>query len=69
MLGDIRFSRAEKKHFDLVAQLHAVLLQLVFNLLVSLLPRLVFCAHSTTHLDSDLTSPKDTRGILRIAFL
>lgn len=65
---EVRFSGSEKKHFDLIAQLHSVLFQLILNLLISLLPRLVFCAHSTTHLDFDLTSSEDYILALKIAF-
>jgi hypothetical protein len=39
----------EQQHLDLVALHHLVALELVLNLLVPLLPLLLFCAHSATH--------------------
>lgn len=42
-------ARTKEQHLDLVALHHLVPLELVLNLLVSLLPLLLFCAHPTTH--------------------
>ena len=39
----------KQKHLDLVALHHAVLLQLILNLLIALLPLLLLGAHTTTH--------------------
>jgi len=39
----------EEQHLDLVALQHLVALELVLNLLIPLLPLLLFCAHSATH--------------------
>lgn len=44
-----RRQRTEQEHLDLVSLHHAILLQLVLNLLVPLLALLVFGAHTTTH--------------------
>src|SRR5579859_1521808 len=68
MVWKVRFSGAEKKHLDLIAQLHSVFLQLILNLLISLLPRLVFGAHATPHLEFDLTSSKDYILVEKIVF-
>jgi hypothetical protein len=45
-----RQRHTEQQHLDLASLRHAILLQLVLNLLVSLLALLVLGAHTTTHL-------------------
>lgn len=47
--------RTEQQHLDLVLLHHLVPLQLVLDLLVSLLPLLIFSAHSATHLGGFLS--------------
>jgi len=39
----------QKQHLDLVPLHHLIPLQLVLDLLISLLPLLLLCAHSATH--------------------
>lgn len=46
-----RGSLTKQEHLDLVTLQHLVTLQLIFDLLISLLPLLLLCAHSTTHFD------------------
>jgi len=48
-VGSGRRRRTEQEHLDLVSLHHAILLQLVLNLLVPLLALLIFGAHTTTH--------------------
>ncbi len=50
MHGDRR-SLTKQEHLDLITLQHLVTLQLILDLLVPLLPLLLFGAHSTTHLD------------------
>jgi hypothetical protein len=42
-------SLTEQEHLDLVALHHLVALELVLDLLISLLSLLLLCAHSATH--------------------
>jgi hypothetical protein len=42
-------SLTKQEHLDLVALHHLVTLELVLNLLISLLSLLLLCAHSATH--------------------
>lgn len=40
----------EQEHLDLISLHHAILLELVLNLLISRLSLLLLCAHTATHL-------------------
>lgn len=56
------FRRTQEQHLDFIALLHAILLELVLDLLVPGLALLLLRAHSATHL-GDLLKTK--RTILR----
>lgn len=43
----------EQQHLDLITLRHLVTFQLILDLLIPLLPLLLFSAHSTTHLGGE----------------